>query len=379
MKFKILSVALLLLILMLLVGCDEENYENGIYQNDYEPPYEVSQSEIGILPQGGDGEYPEQDYEYYAVSEFRAVWVTSVFNLDFPTRQDMSAAALKLEIDNIVERAAEIGLNAIIFQVRPTGDALYESDIFPWSHWLSGTQGQGIPDIDGYGYFDLLGYFIEVAHAHNIELHAWINPYRIIHTATNSSDPNTLAANNPVRLRPELAVAWSTGGGNQGLFLDPGLPEARQLILDGIEEIIRRYNVDGIHFDDYFYPGSDFDDAASFERYGNGMELGDWRRENVNTLIRDIQSTIRDLNYELGRDVVWGISPTAIWKNCSSDPLGVPGTRGQESYYALYADTRLWVTEGLATLNSNSKRDRYSMRILNRSISFLLLMNGCYS
>jgi len=273
--------------------------------------------------------------------DFRAVWVTTVFNLDFPSRQNLYADALKWEINNIVERTAELGLNAIIFQVRPTGDAFYESDIFPWSHWLSGVQGQGIPG------FDPLGYFIEAAHARDIELHAWLNPYRIIHTATNSSDPDTLAPNNPVRLRPELAVGWTSSDGRQGLFLDPGLPEARQLIIDGIEEIIRKYNVDGIHFDDYFYPGSDFDDAASFERYGNGMSLEDWRRENVNTLIRDIQSTVRELNEELDRDVRWGISPTAIWKNQSTNPLGKPGTGGQESFHALYADTRLWVTQEL--------------------------------
>jgi len=272
-------------------------------------------------------------------AEFRAVWVTSVINLDSPSRQNMTADELKREIDEIVSRTVELGLNAIIFQVRPTGDAFYQSDIFPWSHWLTGTQGQGIPD------FDPLAYWIEVSHANGLELHAWINPYRIIHNITNSSDPGTLAPNNPVRQRPELAVGWTDTNGRRGLFLDPGLPDARQLIIDGIEELIRNYNVDGIHFDDYFYPGSDFDDAATFARYGAGMERSDWRRENVNTLIRDIQTTIRELNEELDRNVRWGISPTAIWKNASSDPLGVPTTRGQESFHALYADTRLWVTE----------------------------------
>ena len=280
-------------------------------------------------------------YEFYdeIQPDFRAVWVTSVINLDSPSRQDMSAEELKREIDSIIARTLDLGLNAIIFQVRPTGDAFYQSDIFPWSHWLSGTQGEGIPD------FDPLEYWIEVSHANGLELHAWINPYRIIHTITNSSDPNTLAPNNPVRLRPELAVGWTDTNGRNGLFLDPGIPDARQLIIDGIEELIRNYNVDGIHFDDYFYPGSNFDDAATFKRYGNGMTLSDWRRENVNTLIRDIQSLIRTLNDELNRDVRWGISPTAIWKNESSDPLGVPTTRGMESYHSLYADTRLWVTE----------------------------------
>ena len=273
--------------------------------------------------------------------EFRGIWVTSVINLDFPTSQGITAQAMKAEIDTIINRTEELGLNVIIFQVRPTGDAFYESDIFPWSHWLSGEQG--VP-IEG---FDPLAYFIEQSHARNIELHAWINPYRIIHTIQNSSDPNSLYANHPVRLRPELAVAWTDpSNGRQWLFLDPGLPQARQLIIDGIESLIRRYNVDGIHFDDYFYPSREFNDDATFARYGGDMDLHDWRRENVNTLVRDIQTRIRELNEELDRNVAWGISPTAIWKNQSSDPLGIPTTRGQESYHALYADTRLWVTEG---------------------------------
>jgi len=270
---------------------------------------------------------------------FRAVWVASVLNLDFPSRRDLNAVAMKREIDDIVSRTVELGLNAIIFQVRPTGDSFYQSDIFPWSHWLSGTQGQGIPD------FDPLLYWIEACHANDIELHAWLNPYRIIHTSTNSSDPNTLSPDNPVFKNPGLAVGWTANNGNKGLFLDPGLPEARQLIIDGIIEIITKYDVDGIHIDDYFYPGVNFDDSASFELFGNGMELSDWRRENVNTLIKEIQSVIRIENESSGKNIRWGISPSAIWMNSSSDPLGVPVPSTFESYKLLFADTRLWVTE----------------------------------
>jgi len=307
--------------------------------SDYTNNGEISDNN-NSSPFRPDFDYVYDDYYHHTDGEFRAVWVTSVFNLDFPSRQGLTADEMKREIDSIVAHTAYMGLNAIIFQVRPMGDALYASDIFPWSQWLTGTQGEGIPG------FDPLQYFIEASHARNIELHAWLNPYRIIHTALNSSDPNTLASDNPVRLNPHLAVPWSTAGGNRGLFLDPGLPEARQLILDGIEEIVLRYDIDGIHFDDYFYPGPYFDDAESFARYGGDMELGDWRRENVNILIRDIQSLIHGINQQQNRNVRWGISPTAIWKNETTDPLGKPTTRGMESYYYLYADTRLWVTEG---------------------------------
>jgi len=332
---KYFLIALLLLLSVLLTGCSSEEQIAGAMS--YEP--EKVNEDDRPQPYLGFADSYLFDVDMRN-DEFRGVWVTTVINLDFPSSQGISAQAMKREIDSIIARTVDMGLNAIIFQVRPTADAFYESGIFPWSHWLSGTQGVGIAD------FDPLAYWIEQSHAHGLELHAWINPYRVIHTITNSSDPNTLAENHPVRLRPELAVGWTDTNGRSGLFLDPGLPDARQLIIDGIEDLIRNYNVDGIHFDDYFYPDTNFDDAATFARYGGDMDLHDWRRENVNTLIRDIQTKINSLNSELRRDVVWGISPTAIWKNASSHPLGVPTTRGMESYHSLYADTRLWVTEG---------------------------------
>ena len=296
-------------------------------------------------PSADQGMYGSAGFdEYHSIAgvstgDFRAVWVATVLNLDFPFRQDLSVTAMRREIDVIAEYTAELGLNAVILQVRPTGDAFYRSDIFPWSHWLTGVQGQAPAD------FDPLEYWIEACRLNGLELHAWLNPYRVIHTQTDSSDPNSLAPDNPVRLRPELAVAWSAPNGNRGLFLDPGLPEARALIIDGIAEIVTKYDVDGVHIDDYFYPGTNFDDAASFARYGADMNLADWRRDNVNQLVRDIGAVIRRLNAELGKNVRWGVSPTAIWMNGSSDPRGVPTTSGQESYHALYADTRLWVME----------------------------------
>ncbi|MCL2045250.1 MAG: family 10 glycosylhydrolase [Oscillospiraceae bacterium] len=271
--------------------------------------------------------------------QFRAVWVATVFNLDFPSQQNLSAAALRWEIDAIVSQTAQLGLNAIVFQVRPSGDAFYKSDIFPWSQWLTGTQGIGIDS------FDPLEYFIETCHENGIQLHAWLNPYRIIHTNDNSADPDTLAVSNPARLHPELTVSWTDSSGNIGLFYDPGLPAARELIISGIRELLESYDIDGIHFDDYFYPGNDFDDTSSFALYGDGMALADWRRDNVNQLISGIGTVIREFNIAQGRNVRWGVSPSGIWMNQSSDPLGVPTTSGQESYHALYADTRRWVTE----------------------------------
>ena len=299
--------------------------------------------ELPELDMPDDGAILEESQAYnikrIAAGEFRAVWVATVLNLDFPSRQNLSAAAMRREIDAIAAYTADLGLNAVIFQVRPAGDAFYRSDIFPWSQWLSGTQGQGVAG------FDPLEYWTLACRENGLELYAWLNPYRIIHTDMNSSDPETLAPDNPVRLHPELAVGWSEPGGNAGLFLDPGLPEARALIVDGVAEIITKYDVDGIQIDDYFYPGTDFDDAASYARYGNGMALDDWRRENVNQLIRDIQAVIRELNEELGKNVRWGVSPTAIWQNVSNDPHGVATNGGRESYRETYSDTRRWVME----------------------------------
>ena len=333
---KILRYSLIAMLLLsfFLVGCRDVIKP----ENDNEIP-PGSETEIETPPLSGEDDHEGSEIDDVK-EDFRAVWVASVLNLDFPSRRGANAETLKREIDSIVDRASELGLNAVIFQVRPTGDAFYRSEIFPWSYWLSGTQGQGIPG------FDPLDYWIEACREKGLELHAWLNPYRIIHTSTNSSDPNTLSPDNPVYKNPEMAVEWTTSGGRKGLFLDPGLPEVRQLILDGIIELIENYDVDGIHIDDYFYPGVNFSDAATFELYGNGMELADWRRENVNTLIREIQSTIREVNDSQNRNIRWGISPSAIWKNDSEDPIGVSVPSTFESYHLLYADTRRWVLEG---------------------------------
>ena len=263
--------------------------------------------------------------------EFRAVWVTTVINLDFPSRTGLSNQELKNEIDSIVNHTRSLGLNAIILQVRPEGDAIYNSNIFPWSRYLSGTQGVA----PAYG-FDPLEYWIQQAHAAGLELHAWINPYRVTHTTTRITDVNLLHPTNPARINPSRAIAYQGA-----LFLDPGLPENNQLVIDGIIEIIENYNVDGIHLDDYFYPGINFPDNATFARFGAGRSREDWRRDNVNELVKGIQQAIRETRPE----VRFGISPFAIWQNDTSDPRG-SATRGNESYRTMFADTRRWVKEG---------------------------------
>ena len=263
--------------------------------------------------------------------DFRAVWVSSVLNLDFPSKKGLTVDQMKKEIQALIDSAVATGLNAIVLQVRPNADALYESALFPWSEYITGAQG-----VAPAGGFDPLEYWIERSHAAGLELHAWINPYRVTHTAHNRTDVTKLAAANPARKNPSWVITYQ-----KALYFDPGLPETKKLVIDGVKEIITKYDVDGIHLDDYFYPGTDFADDASYAKYGNGLSKADWRRENVNDLVKGIQKVIQ----ETKPSVRFGISPFAIWQNASSNKLG-SDTRGAESYVTMYADTRRWVKEG---------------------------------
>ena len=262
--------------------------------------------------------------------EVRACWVSSIGNMDFPSRKGLSASDLRSEMDAIIVNCRNMGLNTIYFQVRPNGDALYHSKVFPWSEYLSGKQGVA-PDQN----FDPLTYFVEKAHKNNIKLHAWINPYRI---GTGKNIAETLAANNPAVLHPEYAIQSETG-----LYYDPGLPAVRSLILDGIKELVSNYAIDGIHFDDYFYPYdlSGFDDSDTYRKYGKGLSLGDFRRESVNELVRSAYYLIKssDPNKE------FGISPFGIWANKSTNAQG-SNTRGMSSYSAIFSDSKKWVEKG---------------------------------
>lgn len=264
--------------------------------------------------------------------EFRAVWVATVYNLDFPSKKTLTVEQMKSEIDYILDESVKMGFNAVVFQVRPCADALYKSVIFPWSEYLTGTQGTAPA-----GGFDPLAYWVGESHKRGLELHAWVNPYRVSHPSAKLTDTSTLPASSPAKKNPSWVVPYKDGG----LYFDPGLPETKKLIVDGISEIINNYDVDGIHLDDYFYPGKDFPDDLSYAKYGQGQNRDDWRRENVNDVIKSIQKLIK----EKKPSVQFGISPFAIWQNKTSSPFG-SDTKGNESYKAHFADTRRWVKEG---------------------------------
>ncbi len=283
-----------------------------------------------------------------ADKEFRAVWLASVYNLDIPDKKGMTPDEQKAQIDNVFDEVASIGMNAVVVQVRPNGDALYHSDIFPWSEWVTGTQGEAPADS-----FDPLSYMVESAHARGLLFHAWVNPYRITAgSKTNvKHDVNALSDDNPAKVHPEYTVAYDDGC----LYYNPGIPEVRQMIVDGVKEIVDRYDVDGIHMDDYFYPYKVyqedelgqrvecvFEDNAAFAAYGEGKELDDWRRENVTSLVSEISNVTKNASHR----VSFGISPFGIWANKTSNENGSDTNAGFESYYDMYADTRGWVKDG---------------------------------
>ena len=261
--------------------------------------------------------------------EMRGVWVSSVYNLDYPTKKTVSADELKQQANQILDGCEQAGLNTVFLQVRPTSDALYDSDIFPWSHWLTGTQGTA-PE-DG---FDPLEYWVDEAHRRGLELHAWINPYRV----TRDQNWEHLDPSNPAKTHSGWAVPYKDGN----YYYDPGLPEVRELVVDGAAEIAENYDVDGIHLDDYFYPGADFNDAATYQKYGKGFDnLADWRRDNVNQLIAALDEEL----HEIDPEIQFGVSPSGIWANKTTDPRG-SDTRGYESYASAYADSLAWMEAG---------------------------------
>lgn len=266
--------------------------------------------------------------------ELRAVWIATVFNIDWPVK-GASANEQKEQFINILDDVKSMGMNAVVVQVRPTSDAFYPSKYGPWSEYLTGTQGKD----PGY---DPLAFMVEEAHKRNLEFHAWVNPYRI---TTNLRDVDTLATNHPARQNPDWVVKHiENKEKNLGkLLYNPGIPAVRDYIQNSILEIVENYDIDAIHMDDYFYPYVDaknFDDQKAYDTYGTGKSKDDWRRENVNTLIHDLSVNIKQIKSH----VKFGISPFGIWRNQQNDIQGSE-TKGLSAYDQIYADSRLWLHE----------------------------------
>ncbi|MFI5913568.1 glycoside hydrolase family 10 protein [Dactylosporangium sp. NPDC051541] len=275
-----------------------------------------------------------------APRELRGVWITTVENIDWPSKPGLPADQIKQEYLGWLDLAQKLNLNAVFVHVRPSGDALWPSEYAPWSEWITGVRGQG-PG------FDLMQWMIDETHRRNLEFHAWFNPYRGSQPAPAGagSDINALAADHPLRKHPEWAVVYpSAGTTGSRLHFNPGIPEARKFVEDSMLEAVQKYDVDGVHFDDFFYQypvaKQDFPDDGAFQIYGRGKSKADWRRDNVNLLVKEMSQRIKQIKPY----VKFGISPFGIWRNDATDPAGSP-TRGLQSYDEVYADTRLWVRE----------------------------------
>ena len=268
--------------------------------------------------------------------EMRGVWIPTYSNITYPSKIGLSESELKAELDEIARFSAQEGFNAIFFQVRPCADALYNSDIFPSSAYVSGTQG-----VKPENEFDSLDYLIKEAGKYGIKVHAWVNPFRI---ANSDSEMNKLSSDNIAVLHPEYTVRYA----DNHTYLNPGIPEARQYVVDGVKELVEKYpELAGIIFDDYFYPypvsGKEYDDEAQYAAYGNGLDKADWRRENVNSVVKASYEAVKSAN----PNALFGVSPFGIWANADSGTY-VKGSdsSGFESYFSIYTDTLAWIDGG---------------------------------
>jgi uncharacterized lipoprotein YddW (UPF0748 family) len=261
--------------------------------------------------------------------EFRGVWVATVDNIDFPSTKHLSTEGQKDEFTSLLDMHKRNGMNAVVVQIRPAADAFYPSQYEPWSEWLTGTQGK--PPAP---YYDPLEYMITETHKRGMEFHAWMNPYRAEFSVGRSS----LAPTHITKIHPEWFLSY---GGKK--YFDPGNKEVQQFVNSVVKDVVSRYNIDAIHFDDYFYPyriaGKEFGDTASFRRYGNGMDKDTWRRSNVDSIVLLLSKTIKKEN----PFCKFGISPFGVWRNIDKDPDGSNTKAGQTNYDDLYADILLWL------------------------------------
>jgi uncharacterized lipoprotein YddW (UPF0748 family) len=266
--------------------------------------------------------------------EFRAVWIATVNNIDWPSQKNLSSAEQKAELIKILDRVVELNLNTVVFQVRPACDAMYASRIEPWSEYLTGTMGQAPQP-----FYDPLAFAIDEAHKRGLELHAWFNPYRARHVTARSP----ISSSHVSKTHPALVRQY----GKQ-LWLDPGEKEVQDYTLSVVMDVVNRYDIGGVHFDDYFYPYKetdragkelDFPDETSWRRFGASGSLSrdDWRRENINSFVERVYKVLKSSKPR----VQFGISPFGIWR-----PENPPQIRGFDAYAKLYADSRKWLVNG---------------------------------
>jgi uncharacterized lipoprotein YddW (UPF0748 family) len=261
----------------------------------------------------------------------RGVWIATVANIDWPSQKGLSVEEQKREMVNLLNNVKLYNMNTVVFQIRPTADAFYKSGFEPYSHWLTGAQGQD----PGY---DPLQFTIDECHKRGLNIHVWLNPYRINYDTVSS---NTYAKDHIINKHPEWVINYG-----KAKYFDPGLDEVRKFTCNVVKDIVSNYDIDAIHMDDYFYPykiaGQEFPDSLTFAKRPRGFhDKGDWRRNNVNLIIKEINETIKSVKPW----VEFGISPFAIWRNKTEDPRG-SDTKAMTNYDGLYADVLLWQEKG---------------------------------
>ncbi|AWV90092.1 glycoside hydrolase family 10 protein [Bradymonas sediminis] len=293
---------------------------------DSDTANEDAGAQVDASPDEDSTPTPVEGVEVSHAREVRGVWIPTVFNISWPSRSGLSVSAQKAELTAQLDVVKNAGLNTVYFQVRAEADAFYDSDIEPWSRFLTGTMGQD-PG------WDPLEFAVEEAHKRGLELHAWLNPYR----ALASGNSSLASANHITRTRPDLVHFY-----NNLYWIDPGLFDGQAQTVNVIHDILARYDIDGIHFDDYFYPYPDgpFPDSATYDAYlanGGTLSLGDFRRNNVHELVE----TVHQLIQQERPDVRYGISPFGIYRP------GIPeGITGLDQYAEIYADPLHWLEQG---------------------------------
>lgn len=273
--------------------------------------------------------------ESHPKREFRAVWIATVNNINWPSKEGLSVGEQKKEYIKLLDEVKDMKMNAVIVQVRPNADRFYKyPNLEPWSEYLTGVKGKD----PGY---DPLKFMIDEAHKRNLEFHAWFNPYRV-----TFKKGEKLPKNHPGIKHKDWIVEY---GGK--LYYDPGNPKARNFTENIIVDVVKHYDIDAVHMDDYFYPYKvkgrngkllDFPDYRSYKKYGRGQGIENWRRENVDIFVRDLSKKIKKAKPY----VRFGISPFGVWRNISDDPTGSNTRAGVTNYDTLYADTRVWIKNG---------------------------------
>lgn len=282
----------------------------------------------------------------YSEDQFRGAWVSTVYNIDYPTKKNMSEKEYKAGYIKLLNNLENLNMNAVIFQVRPKSDTFYKSKINPWSEYLTGKQGVS-PN------WDPLSWMIEETHKRGMEFHAWFNPYRV--TNSKNEKLESLSEGNWARKNPGKTFEFESK-----IYLNPGEPEVIKHINDTVMEVVENYNIDAVHFDDYFYPSRRGDDINkvfskveenTFNQYGKSFkDLASWRRDNVDKLINNVSDSIKTYNTKYKKDIKFGISPFGIWGHESNHPVNSLEGQGSKtpisstaSYDNQFADTRKWV------------------------------------